>query len=126
MKKCVWLGIAAFGAVLSLGVSASPQPAEKGAGYGLEVKIRPVAEAPGQYVCEATATDLATGNVVFAPRLQVVAGKSNVASSSDEGGKRDSLLSVSVEGEGKEARFTLEIREGETLVASQKASVKLR
>ncbi len=119
-----WLGMAAIGALLC--AAALAQPAEKGTGFSLEVKISPMAGGAGQYMGEATATDLATGKVVFAPRLQILAGKSNVASSSDEAGKRDYLFSVSIEGEGKEARYTLEIRDGETLIASQKASVKLR
>ena len=123
LLKGVWLGVA-LSAVLS--APASALPAEKGSGFSLEVKISPRSDAPRQYVCEATATDLATGSVVFAPRLEVLAGKSNVASSGEERGKRDYLFSVSIEGEGKEARYTLEIRDGETLIASQKASVKLR
>jgi hypothetical protein len=125
VRRSVWLGIALLAAFSVRGLSAPPAPSASG-GYSLEIKIAPKADAPRQYVCEATATDLATGRVVFAPRLEVLAGKSNVASSSDEGGKRDFLLSVSVEGEGKEARYTLEIREGDALVGSQKASVKLR
>jgi hypothetical protein len=120
----VWLGIA-FAAAF-LGAVALAQPAERGSGFAIEVKISPVAGAAGQFLCEATATELATGAVVFAPRLQVLAGKSNVASSGGERGKRDYLLSVSIEGEAKEARYTLEIRDGETLIASQKAAVKLR
>jgi hypothetical protein len=100
--------------------------AQAGSGFAMEVRITPMAGAPGQWMCEATATELASGKVVFAPRLQVVAGKSNAASSGGEKGARDYLLSVSIEGEGKEARYMLEIHDGETLIASQKASVKLR
>jgi hypothetical protein len=122
-SRATWLGVAAIGALVC--ASAPAQPAEKGSGFSVEVKISPMAAAPGQYMAEATATELATGRVVFGPRIQVLAGKSNVASSSGEG-KRDYLFSVSIEGEGKEARYTLEIRDGETLIASQKAAVKLR
>ena len=70
--------------------------------------------ADKQFVCEATLTDLATNQVVFSPTLQVLAGKSNVASSGGEKGARDYLLSVSIEGEAKEARYTLEVHDGET------------
>jgi hypothetical protein len=98
----------------------------KAGGYALEVKISPMADAARQYTCEATVKDLASGEVVAAPRLQVLAGKSNVASTSDKTGKHDVTFSVSIEGEGKEARYTLEVSEGETVIASQKAAVKLR
>lgn len=122
-RRAARLAAAVFGAMFC--AAALAQPAEKGSGFSLEVKISPMAGAAGQYMAEATATDLATGKAVFGPRIQVLAGKSNVASSSGEG-KRDYLFSVSIEGEGKEARYTLEIHDGETLIASQKAAVKLR
>jgi hypothetical protein len=109
-----------------LGIAAPELPAQAGSGFAIEVKIAPMAGAAGQWMCEATATELSTGKVAFAPRIQVMAGKSNVASSGGEKGARDYLLSVSIEGEGKEARYLLEIHDGETLIASQKASVKLR
>jgi len=104
----------------------------KPAGYSLEVKISPVAggenvaEAKKQYMCEATVKDLSSGEVVSSPRLQVLAGKSNVSATNDKSGKHDVTFSVSIEGEGKEARYTLEVSEGETVIASQKAAVKLR
>ena len=94
--------------------------------YAVDVKIAPAGDAAARvYRAEVTVKDLATGETVFAPHLEVMAGKANVASSTDEKG-RDYSLSVSVEGEGKEARYSLQIRDGETLIASQKASVKLR
>jgi hypothetical protein len=118
------LAAAVFAALFWTGATALR--AQAGSGYAIEVKISPMAGAAGQWMCEATATELSTGKVVFAPRIQVMAGKSNVASSGGEKGARDYLLSVSIEGEGKEARYMLEIHDGETLIASQKASVKLR
>jgi hypothetical protein len=114
---------AALGATASLG---TPAGAPKSPSYGLDIKIFPRTDAPKQYVCEAHVTDLASQQEVFAPRLEVLAGKSNVASSGGEKGSPDYLLSVSVEGEGKEARYTLEIRQGETFLWSDKAAVKLR
>jgi hypothetical protein len=117
---------AALALAALLWIPAPELPAQAGSGFAIEVKISPMAGAAGQWMCEATATELATGKVVFAPRLQVAAGRSNAASSGGEKGARDYLLSVSIEGEGKEARYLLEIHDGETLIASQKASVKLR
>ena len=123
MKKRLGLCFLAL-AVGALATTLAADPASKPPGYGVELKISPRADAPKQFVCEATVTDLATGKTVFAPKLEVLAGKSNVASSGE--GKLDFLLSVSIEGEAKEARYTLEIHDGETLVASEKAAVKLR
>ncbi|HEY7112383.1 MAG TPA: hypothetical protein VIA45_05570 [Thermoanaerobaculia bacterium] len=116
------LGAAALGAAAILGAQAA---APKSPSYGLDIKIRPGADAK-QYVCDAHVTDLATQQEVFSPHLEILAGKSNVASSGGEKGSPDYLLSVSIEGEGKEARYTLEIRQGETFLWSDKASVKLR
>ena len=120
MNRGAGLLLAAIGVLSVLGAGA----ATRAPGYAFEVKIAPRPDAPKQFVCDATATDLATGKVVFAEKLEVAAGKSNVASSGE--GKLDFLLSVSVEGEAKEARYTLEIHDGETLIASEKAAVKLR
>ena len=114
---------AALGGAAILGAQTG---APKAPSYGLDIKIFPRSDAPKQYVCEAHVTDLATQQEVFAPRLEVLAGKSNVASSGGEKGSPDYLLSVSIEGEGKEARYTLEIRQGETYLWSDKAAVKLR
>ena len=107
-------------------ILAAQTGASKSPSYGLEIKIFPRTDTPKQYVCEAHVTDLASQKEVFAPRLEVLAGKSNVASSGGEKGSADYLLSVSIEGEGKEARYTLEIRQGETMLWSEKAAVKLR
>jgi hypothetical protein len=119
------LVLGAFAAALALfGQSASP--AARPPGYAMDVKISPAPEGASQYVCEAKIQDLATGETVFNPHVQVLAGKSGVASSDADGGKRDYVLSVSIEGEGKQANFHLAVHEGETEIASQRASVKLR
>ena len=120
MKRVLAISAAVVAAAL---LGAAPARATN---YGFQIKIAPVPGADKQFVCEATLTDLATNQVVFSPRLQVLAGKSNVASSGGEKGARDYLLSVSIEGEAKEARYTLEVHDGETLVDSEKASIKLR
>ena len=122
MKRGGFLVAAALGAATLFGAPEAP----KAPSYGLDIKIYPRTDAPKQYVCEAHLTDLASQQEVFAPRLEVLAGKSNVASSGGEKGSADYLLSVSIEGEGKEARYTLEVRQGETFLWSDKASVKLR
>ncbi len=115
--------LAVFAAALA--IAAEPGPGgPKSPGYSMELKVSPA--GPGQYVGEATVKDLATGETVFSPRLQIAAGKSNAASSSDDGNRRDYLLSISIEGEGKQANTILEIHEGETLLASQRSAIKLR
>ena len=119
MRTAAGFLLAAAGFLAIVGADGARSP-----GYGIEVKISPRADAPKQFTCTATATDLATGKVVFAPTIEVLAGKNNVATSGE--GKLDILFSVSIEGEAKEARYTVEIHDGETLLASQKAAVKLR
>jgi len=120
------LVLGAFAAALALfGQGASPS-APKPPGYAMDVKISPAPEGASQYVCEAKIQDLATGETVFNPHVQVLAGKSGVATSDADGGKRDYTLSVSIEGEGKQANFHLSVHEGETEIASQRAAVKLR
>ena len=123
MKRLPSFGLALFAlAFLAPGADAPAKAPQ----YSVEVKVSPLGEgAERQYLGEATVKDLATGATVFAPKLQMMAGKSNVASSTDEKG-RDYSISFSVEGEGKEARFSLQIRDGETLISSEKASIKLR
>jgi hypothetical protein len=94
--------------------------------YSVEVRVSPVGDAAArQYVGEATIKDLATGKTVFAPRVELIAGSAGVASGTDEKG-RDFSVSFSVEGEGKEGRFSLQVRDGETLIASEKVAIKLR
>jgi hypothetical protein len=123
VKKTLFFLLASASA-LTLAQSGAPS-APKAPSYAMEVKITP-AGAAGQYVGEATVQDLSTGQTVFSPRVQVQAGKNAIASSDVGKGKLDYMLSVSIEGEGKQANFFLEIHDGETLLASQKASVKLR
>lgn len=121
-RRILFAGALAAAALL-LAPRVSRSQAKAG-GYALEVKIGPAGEK--QFACEATVKDLGSGEVVAAPRLQVLQGKSNVSSTSDKTGKHDVTFSVSIEGEAKEARYTLEVSEGETVIASQKAAVKLR
>ncbi|MGE5277882.1 MAG: hypothetical protein ACM3SU_12865 [Acidobacteriota bacterium] len=107
---------------------AEPEaPASKTApGFALEIKIAPKESAPGQFVCEASVTDLATGKVIAAPRIEFLQGKSSTTISDDATGRRDVQLTAGVEGNATRATYALEVHEGETLLASQKGSIKLR
>ena len=125
MKKTALVLLACVAALALFGQSGQ---GPKTPSYAIEVKITPASggAAPAQYTAEATVKDLGSGETVFAPRIQVAAGKNGIASSDVGKGKLDYLLSVSIEGEGKQANFFLEVHDGDTLLASQKASVKLR
>jgi hypothetical protein len=118
------LVLAACVAALALFGQSGQGP--KAPSYAMEIKITPVGGTPINYTAEATVKDLGSGETVFSPRLQVAAGKNGIASSDVGKGKLDYILSVSIEGESKQANFFLEIHDGETLLASQKAAVKLR
>jgi len=110
-----------------LALAAPEAPASKTApGFALEIKIAPKESAPGQFVCEASVTDLATGKVIAAPRIEFLQGKSSTSISDDATGKRDVQLTAGVEGNATRATYTVEVHEGETLLASQKGSIKLR
>jgi len=117
--------IAAFQAGLALAAPEAPAP-KTAPGFALEIKIAPKESAPGQFVCEASVTDLATGKVIAAPRIEFLQGKSSTAISDDATGKRDVQLTAGVEGNATRATYALEVHEGETLLASQKGSIKLR
>ena len=114
--------------VLTGRLRAAPEaPATKGsAAFAVEIRIAPKEGAPGQFFCEATVTDLGTGKVIARPRVEFLQGKSGTAITDDETGKREILLTAGVEGNATRASYTVEVREGETLVSSQKGSVKLR
>jgi len=123
VKKTV-LVLAACVAALALFGQSGQGP--KTPSYAMEIKITPAGGTPTNFMAEATVKDLGSGETVFSPRLQVVAGKNGIASSDVGKGKLDYTLSVSIEGESKQANFFLEVHDGETLLASQKAAVKLR
>lgn len=127
MKRYV-LPAAAAAALLAGFALAAPDRSAAGPvpGYALEIKIAPKESAAGQFVCEASVTDLATGKVIAAPRLEFLQGKSSTAISDDATGTRDVQLTAGVEGNATRATYTLEVHQGETLLASQKGSIKLR
>ena len=106
--------------------AAEPAAEKAGPGYGIELKLAPKEGAAGLFVCEATVTDLSTGKVVAAPRVEFQQGKSGTTITDDETGKREVLLTVGVEGNATRAAYTVEVRQGDALVSSQKGSVKLR
>lgn len=127
MSRIVLAAAAAVAMLSGLALSAAEPPAEKaGPGYGIEIKLAPKEGVAGQFVCEATVTDLAAGKVISAPRVEFLQGKSGTTISDDESGKLEILLTVGVEGNATRAAYTVEVRQGGALVSSQKGSVKLR
>lgn len=127
MKRCFFLAMAATAFWTGLALAA-PEPSAPSAspGFALEIKIAPKESAPGQFLCEAIVTDLATGKVVATPRLEFLQGKSSTTISDDATGRRDVQLTAGVEGNGTRATYMLEVHQGEALLASQKGSIKLR
>ena len=127
MKRRVLAVAAIAGLQVFLGAAAPEAPAPKAVpGFALEIKIAPRESAPGHFLCEATVTDLGTGKVVAAPRIEFLQGKSSTTISDDATGRRDVQLTAGVEGNATRATYALEVHEGETLLASQKGSIKLR
>jgi hypothetical protein len=127
MKRNMLAALPVFLFAYALALAGPEPPAGKSpSGYGVEIKIAPKEGVAGQFICEATVTDLGTGMVISTPRVEFLQGKSGTMLGDDANGKREVLLSAGVEGNATRASYTVEIREGETLVSSQKGSVKLR
>ena len=105
------LAAAALALCAALAGAAPDTPAEKaGPGYGIEVKVAPKEGAAGQFVGDATVTDLSTGKVISAPHVEFQQGKSGTTISDDDSGKREILFTVGVEGNATRAAYTVEVR----------------
>jgi hypothetical protein len=127
MKRTFGLAAAAVALASVIALAAVDREGPKAPpGYALEIRIAPKESAPGQFFAEATVTDLATGKVIATPRIEFLQGKSSSTISDDETGKRDVQLTAGVEGNATRATYAVEVHQGETLLASQKGSVKLR
>jgi hypothetical protein len=113
MRK-TWLGVLALCTAGSLWA----EPAK----YGLEVSVRP--QGASEFVCEAQVKDLATGEVVSAPRI-VFAGDKQARTKSTSGDLL-SEIAVSVDLEASRATVDLKVSQKGMTVATQKVAVQLR
>ena len=126
-ERC-WLVLAvtvlALASIAGGGPVAAAEP--EVASYGIGVDIAPDPEQKGAYEARAIVTDLATEEVISAPKIRFLPGPDGRAQvrSGIHGG-----LSVYMEIEVDEAEETAiykaEIRRGETLVSLHKVRVRL-
>ena len=91
--------------------------------YSLDVDVSSTGQ-PGVYMFRAILTDLDSGNIVFAPSIQLKAGTPATASGQDGALVSEFLVSV----DPKSSRVTTEVKvtRAGKLVAAQKSSVALR
>ena len=96
----------------------------RAAGISVDVTVKPVDAARTQFMCSARIVDLASGSVLMAPRLQVLAGREGNAKSSPQAGV-DVLFSVRVGDAGTEASYSVEHSRDGVMTAKQSGSITL-
>ncbi len=90
---------------------------------GLELDVQPAKSPANAYVATAIIRDLDSGEVVSAPRVTFPKGEEAKVRSGVEPGA-DILLTVLVNNEGNQAVYTCEVRRGDKVVSSQRATFR--
>lgn len=91
--------------------------------YSTDLDVKPAGET-GSYVCQATVTDLATGQKVFAPRVEFRPGAEAAARSGS--GSPAFELTVQVDSKTDTATALLRVTRDGKLVASNRATMQIR
>ncbi len=95
-----------------------------GSGYSIELDLQPFDELDNAFVAEAKVSELATGQVVAAPRIVFLGGEEGRVQS----GSLEGLLveiSVGVDEAGETASYVAELRQAGELVHAQHVRVRL-
>lgn len=108
----------AVGLLLAAAIAVASEPSS----YSLDVDVSSAGQ-PGFYMCRAILTDLASGDVVFAPSVQLKAGGPARASSQD--GDLLSEFQVNVDSETSKVTAQVRVTRAGRVVAAQKVSVAL-
>jgi hypothetical protein len=107
-------------AAIALGVAGAAH-----ASASMSVTIEPASE-PGQYVASASVRDLASGELVAAPRVAVAVGQqAEAVIESPAEGAPTSRFEVSIDATGTRATWRLEWRRDGRLAAASEGSVTL-
>lgn len=109
----------ALGLVLLAAVSRAAEPAN----YSLDVSFTPVDKA-GEYLCEATITNLDTGKVLSAPQIRTLADVPATVKTSE--GDLSAELVVGIDSKTSTASAALKMSRAGKVVASQKTSIRIR
>lgn len=117
------LSIAAvsFLAIATLGAASEPT-----AHYSVEVDFGSLADHPGAYQCQAVFKDLASGEVLAAPKVAFPAGTPVKTESEIPGRSEKATLSASVDEESGTLTYELEVRGGNRVLSRHKATVALQ
>ena len=105
---------------------ALPVEAAEPVGYAIGVDIAPDPRFADAYEARAIVTDLATEEVLSAPRIRFrrgPAGKAKIQSGTPDG--LSIHMEVEVDALGETATYTAEIRRDETVVSVHKVRVRL-
>lgn len=127
MKKHVRSGIAvAVLAGLGFGSVANmpDPPARPSAALGIEVDVKPLAGAPGQFVVSSVVTDLENNAVIAKPRLVVAASKTARIETGSEGHWM-LRISVTADGASRKADYDADFTREGKLISRQRVSVHL-
>lgn len=94
------------------------------AGISVNVAVIPMDAARSQFQCTASIVDLGDGSVLMAPRLQLLAGREGMATSSPRTGIQV-LFSIRVEEGGTRASYSVEHSRDGMVLAKQSGSISL-
>jgi hypothetical protein len=109
----------ALGLILLAAVSRAAEPAN----YSLEVNFKATGQT-GEYLCEATITNLDTGAVFSAPQIRTLVDVPATVKTSD--GDLAAELVVAVNSKTSTASAALKMSRAGKIVASQKTSIRIQ
>jgi hypothetical protein len=107
----------AFFLLVSAAIASEPNA------YSLDVDVTPTQQT-GVYMCKATVTDLASGDVIFAPAIQLKADSPAAASGAD--GDLSAEFTVSVDSAASRVTAQVRVTRAGKVIAAQKSSVAVR
>jgi hypothetical protein len=113
-------------AVLTLGLAliAGAVLARSPSAFGTEVSVAP--SEGGVYLLKAKVTDLGSGELLAGPVLKFRAGDTGEAETTLPDGQTTVHLRATVSADGRTADYKIEIRQGETLLASHSGQTVLQ
>lgn len=100
------------------------EPSMPSGQYGVEVEFD-MSSNHGTFTCTAVVSDLVSGEVVAAPRVTAPIGEEAVARSRMQFADTSFHIVLTFFADANTANYTLEVTQGEDLIAKQKSSVKL-
>lgn len=112
--------VVSLAAAVTLGAASAPPPR-----YSVELDVGALADHPGAYQCQAVFKDLASGEVLAAPKVAFPAGTPAKAETEIPGRNERAVLSASVDEESGTLTYELEVRGRHTLLSRHRATVAL-